>query len=267
MLPRPENSRVALIGDTHGDLNWTYRVLVKLASEGTDTAIQLGDFGWWPARGSAWIADDGLKTPFFPGDITRLASDLGIKLLFIDGNHEHHHHLRNWAAERGWDGGADPVEMLDGLWYLPRGCAWEWDDVSFRAVGGAFSIDKEGRTPGYSWFPEETPTQDEIDLAVNAGPADILITHDFPDLGYQLPSAYEVSESFERSSRAVREQLAEVVKAIDPALVVHGHWHWRYTKKVGEVTVEGFDCNWHKGAVGLLDLDTLEVEEIAAPNW
>ena len=266
MLPRPENGRVALIGDTHADLDWTSYALRRLKEEGIDLAIQLGDFGWWPASGTVRLGDDGLPTPFFPGDITRVARGLGIKLLFIDGNHENHHHLRDWATKRGWDRGASPVEMLDGLWYLPRGCAWTWDEVRFRVVGGAFSIDKEGRTPGRDWFPEETPKQAEIDLAIEAGPADVLVSHDFPDIGYRLPSIYEISDSFERASRRVRQQLAEVVKAVDPELVVHGHWHWRYTKKVGAVTVEGFDCNRNRGAVGVLDLSSLEVTEIDVPS-
>ena len=252
-FPAPRNGRVALVGDTHANTWWTTRIIENLAAEGVGVMVQLGDFGWWPhmqfARKVSWAA-----------------ARAGVEVLFIDGNHEHHPNLRASAllADPGGTPGG-PVLMHPNLWYLPRGCAWEWDGVRFRALGGAYSIDMDARVPGKNWFPGEMPSAEDAERAIVAGPADVLLSHDYPELGYQLKGMPGLSKEHQKGSRAVQLLLAEVARAIDPELVVHGHWHRRYSIEREDVFIEGLNCDNTAGGVVILDTETLETTNWSSP--
>ena len=187
-------------------------------------------------------------------------------MLFLDGNHEHHLNLRKTArnADPQSDNGR-PVQLHPNLWYLPRGCAWQWGTTKFRALGGAFSVDRPFRISGKTWFIEELPSDEDLQRAIDAGPADVLLCHDYPALGYHLPSTLNIDEELDRISRLVQERLAEVAKAIKPRLVVHGHWHRRYTTRQRGTTIEGLDCDNTAGAAIILDIDTLETRNWSTP--
>ena len=253
VLPSPVGKRVALVGDTHANAVWTRRVVEELAAEGVDMVVQLGDFGWWPHKG-------------FAEKVSRAAVIAGVTVCFIDGNHEDHEHLQFHASLRNPNRSpADPVEMYPSLWYLPRGCSWEWHGVRFRAMGGAFSIDHAARTPGYDVFPvEEVPSYSDAQRAISGGSADVLLCHDFPALGYQLKGR-PIPTADERASRQVQHMLAEVAEAIRPNLVVHGHWHFGYEIERDGVAIKGLNCDGTDRAVALLDLETLETEDWDLP--
>ena len=253
LFPVAEGGRVGLVGDTHANTGWFIRVIEDLATEGVRVVVQLGDFGWWPQYR-------------FAQKISRAAGRIGVEVLFIDGNHEHHLNLRDSArrADPDYEQGR-PVQLHPRLWYLPRGCAWEWSGVRFRALGGAYSIDRWGRTPGKDWFPEETPTIADAYRAIGAGPADVFLCHDYPALGYELEGIPLSEESDERSSRQVQELLAEVATAIEPELVVHGHWHRRYSIERDNIAIEGLDCDNKPRAAVVLDLETLQTRDWATP--
>ena len=248
-FPHPSNKVIALVGDTHANARWTLRVLEGLAADGVEVVVQLGDFGWWPETG-------------FAQHVSRIAVHSEISVCFIDGNHENHWDLRVAADSRNHGSSlTEPVGMHPGLWYLPRGSGWEWSGVKFRALGGAFSIDHRWRTAGYDWFPdEESPSEADADRAAKGGPADVLLCHDHPEMGYRLAS-FRIPESDERASLQVRRRLAAVVEAINPSLVVHGHWHQAYEIERGGVTVRGFDCAETPNAVALLDRSTLKTHD------
>ena len=232
---------------------WTTRVIDNLVSEGVRVMVQLGDFGWWPhlrfARKLSWAAGG-----------TR------VEELFLDGNHEHHPDLRRHArwAGQGFEEGL-PVQMYPNLWHLPRGCAWKWDGVRFRALGGGYSIDMDFRTPGKNWFPDEVPSLEDAEKAISAGPADVLLWHDYPELGYQLQGMPGLDEKHVRGSRQVQLLLADVARAIDPELVVHGHWHRRYSIERGDTLIEGLNCDNTAGGVVILDVETLETANWSSP--
>ena len=245
---------MALLGDTHAATSWTVDVIEQLGEDGIRCIVQLGDFGWWPDVRQRFVKQVG-----------DAAKHQGILFAFIDGNHEHHGNLRNAANKNDADAfsKAEPVLMPEGVWYLPRGCAWEWSGVKFRAMGGAFSIDHKSRIPGITVFRSETPSRAEMEQAAAAGPADVLLCHDYPALGHEVPSTWdgEAPPEDEEASRKVREALAWLCSKINPRLVVHGHWHYRYSVEQGGITVEGLSRDQSDEAVILLDLETLETED------
>ena len=254
VLPCPKSPRDALVGDTHANSVWTRRVIEELAAEGVDMVVQLGDFGWWPQTG-------------FAKKISKAATVAGITVCFIDGNHEDHEHLRFQGL-----GSAIPAADQPIRWRCTPACgicpgAARGSGTEFgsgRSAEGSV-IDHAVRTPGHDWFPiEEVPSITEAERAIAGGPADVLLSHDFPALGYLL-SGRAILEADERASRQVQHLLAKVVEAIEPKLVVHGHWHYPYDIVRHGVTVKGLDCDGTDQAVTVLNLDTLATEDWRLP--
>ena len=229
---------VALAGDWHGDLGHAKSVIGWAAREGANGVVQLGDFGFWHgAAGKAYL--DGVAAAL---------DEAGIWLVFIDGNHENFERLNALPLD---DLGARPVR--DHLWHLPRGLRWRWHGRTWLALGGATSLDRPGRSLGVSWWPEEEITGREVMFTVLDGEADVMLTHDCPegvDIPGLPPESWWPREELARANRH-RAQLRQVVDAVQPKELWHGHFHSEYTAtlrgefagKAYECTVRGLDDN------------------------
>lgn len=100
--------------------------------------------------------------------------------LFVDGNHENFALLNAYPKTR-WHGGV-VQKITPKVYHLMRGYVYNIDGSTFFAFGGASSHDKQYRTEGYSWWPEELPMQCEIarakkNLAKCGYNVDYVITH------------------------------------------------------------------------------------------
>jgi len=229
--------RVVFAGDWHGNTNWAGGCLMHLASKGVDTVLHLGDFGIWPGLGGQQYLDS----------LEKVANRTKINILFIDGNHEDFEQIEN--VERDADG----LGMFrEHIKHLPRGFRWEWDGVRFGALGGATSVDKAGRVPWRSWWPQEEITWADAERFATSGPVDVVITHDIP-IGVEIPGMTRESgiaiwghEAMDVAERH-RELLARALAPTPPKLIVHGHMHirhsaiWEYDG--GMARVEGLDCD------------------------
>ena len=103
--------------------------------------------------------------------------------LFVDGNHENHP-LLNSYPEENWNGGK-VHRIRDSVLHLMRGQIFTIDSHTFFTMGGADSVDKDWRTPGKSWWPEEMPSNDEYEEAIqnlklHNHQVDYIITHTAP---------------------------------------------------------------------------------------
>jgi Icc-related predicted phosphoesterase len=240
--------RVFVLGDTHGRED-AIDLSVRVAkTEGCDLIIQVGDFGYWPHLPSGKA---------FMTFVEETCAKYGVTLWWLDGNHENHDLLEVLVDEHGYDA---PIELSPHVIYLPRSCRWTWDDVSFMALGGAYSIDKARRTPHVSWWPGETITAGDVERAIAGGPVDVLLTHDAP-LGV-TPWAERASIDRRKDlwpeSKANREALTAVFDAVKPSLLVHGHYHRRYTDHIGETRIEGLAADGDPGSAIVLDTDELK---------
>lgn len=248
---------VLLLGDTHGNLPWVDYAIKVAGVLGCDRILQLGDFG-------LWTHTEGGRQ-YVKGVMDRLEA-AGIDMRWVDGNHENHDHL---AAQKR---DAEGIWHLGRLTHAARGSSWEWGGKRFLACGGAYSIDKEYRTPGESWWPGELITQDDVDLCTDGGVVDVLVTHDAPaEASDAIPPDGTWDRQKDRwpESKANREQVSAIAEKVLPKLIVHGHYHRRYSQTIAfggwETEVEGFGCDgdWI-GAMGLLDLRTLRVQSVDA---
>lgn len=227
--------KLLLAGDFHGNHRHAQKTANMARRLGMDAVVQLGDFGF------TWDGPQRL------GGLNNIFAQFEMPLYWIDGNHENFDVMEDMGAFTDAD---HMVKMGSHVTYIPRGYVWEWDGVSFLAMGGAYSIDKEWREPGKSWWPQELITDADVERAYeNLGPngVDVMLTHDAPELPEKLREyMYDPYNEYgdyktDRSSTDNRIRLAQVMEAAKPQLYVHGHMHHRYSDTMGDTHIEGLD--------------------------
>lgn len=239
-----------MLGDTHGSAG-TIRVACQLAAEYECTKIvQVGDFG---------IGDWGIEgtNELFIEDVSKSSAEFGVPIHFIDGNHEDHDWLD--SLDRGEANDDGHIPLSEHLFYIPRASLWEWDDKTWLAMGGAYSIDRAYRKEGVSWWPQERPSYSELVGAVDTvgdEPVHFLLTHDAMAETPWPRKLLPIEESLQ-----VRHDISGLVKATSPRMMFHGHYHmrldWTYEHDSGRLTeVHGLDCDGYPGSMGVLDTDT-----------
>lgn len=241
------DDKILLLGDVHGANGWL-RLAIRAASAlGITHILQLGDFGFWPHYPSG-------------KEFLRKAQDLlmenDVELWWVDGNHENH----DWLAEQPRD--KDGFWRADNIVHIGRGSRWEWGGRTFLGCGGAYSIDKMYRQPGESWWAGETIS--EADLMRCSGPkVDVLVTHDAPwGAPYVIgPETVGDKDDYPESA-ANRKRVAALCDAVQPQLLVHGHYHHRNSTNYKTTRVEGFGRDGDALSTGILDLSDLSVSNV-----
>jgi len=223
---------IALAGDWHGNLMYALYAIDHPKEKGADVIAHTGDFGYkFDARYIRGLED--------------CLSRHDMKLFFIDGNHDDQRILMNRYERLG-----GVARLTDHLFWLTRGTRWSWHGERWLALGGAFSVDRHWRQPFTQWWEEETITPEQARQVMDAGPTDIMITHDCPDgvpiPGLEASSGFFPSDLIERAKEH-RRLLGTVVRAVKPHFLVHGHYHRHYQAHVnlgyGGVHVLGLDCD------------------------
>jgi len=184
------------IGDVHGNLR-AYLFLTMGAKE----SIQVGDFGM------GFIKPDELKDWNTSHDHENHR--------FIRGNHDH------------------LLTCLDYKSYIPDGHVEERNGKKWMYMGGAFSVDRNARVLGVSWWEDEELSVSEWEYLIDEyekEKPDVVITHDCPrSVSDELfRPRYRISSS---TSNAL-----EIMRTIhEPQDWIFGHWHPPFTiqTKVG----------------------------------
>lgn len=154
---------IYITGDQHAA--WDNREKFIRSLSKTDVLITLGDWGFcWNPK----IFDSYLKNN--PECIQ----------LWIDGNHENFSYLENFPVVDLYGGMTH--KLADNIYHLIRGEMYEIDGKKFFAFGGALSIDKHWRKSYESWWPQEQPSEEEYQHALNTlekhnWKFDYLLTH------------------------------------------------------------------------------------------
>lgn len=166
---------VYITGDTHIPIDIHKLSVSNFGEQKTmtkdDTVVVCGDFGgvWDNSREEVywrnWLNDKPFTT------------------LFIDGNHENFPLLNQFPTIQMFGG---PVHQIsDSIFHLKRGEVYTIQGSTFFCFGGASSHDKQYRIQGISWWPEELPSKEELDHAVDildgcGWSVDYIITHCAP---------------------------------------------------------------------------------------
>jgi predicted phosphodiesterase len=245
-----------LLGDTHGKTAELKGPLRRAKKDGVEAIVQVGDFGF------IWRDDNRLDR------VVNFRSQIyEVPIYFLDGNHEDHDRMEEMNATHDAE---RFVEVANNIFYLPRGFAWEWDGVRFMSVGGAVSTDVEpsfgwpGRTLGFDWFPQERISYRDVDRAISKGKVDVLLSHDVaeipPVLGEKLQ---RMDFRLDRETRSNRMALRAIAEEVQPKLMVHGHYHYRYNDLLLGAVVSGLGMNGSgQSQYVVIDTDRLD-EQIA----
>ena len=131
----------------------------------------------------------------------------------------------------------------------------------FGALGGAVSIDRAVRVENESWWPTEAITARDVDTLIERAPdgLDVLLAHDAPMLP---PSIRPLADLILRADcNDSNQHVARAVRATRPKLLLHGHYHRRYSASFLETEIEGLasDVEAPNGAYAVLDLASLRV--------
>lgn len=165
---------IYITGDTHGSID--IHKLNKRCFDDTnltkdDYLIICGDFGL--------VWDNSPEEKYWLDWL----NEKNYTTLFIDGNHENLSLLNSYPVEI-WSGGKIH-KIRDSVFHLIRGQVFTIDNHTYFTMGGAASVDKDWRTPGKSWWPEEMPSNDEYEEAIqnlklHNHQVDYIITHTAP---------------------------------------------------------------------------------------
>lgn len=234
---------VAVAGDWHGSVSWVQSVIPAIGRAELRTVLHVGDFGLW--------SDGFLTTVDFWCKRARVQ-----RVLVTPGNHEDWRHLARFEREN--DGAA--VRVSETVWVLPRPFRFTLGELEVLSMGGAPSVDFEGRTAGFDWFPEELASPEAFARAAAGGRCDVLLAHDCPG-GAETPSVLQTLVSNPRgwSASALeyattgRLRLGELWDAVEPGVTFHGHYHLRDSGRFGERRVESLHMNGHAGNLVVLD--------------
>lgn len=220
LVPVSAADFIAVAGDWHGNLGWALRALKIAHAAGARTVVQLGDFGYWRR--------DPATTKYLRR-LERQLAELEMRLLWVDGNHEDHVLLRSQPLD---EDGARPIS--EHVTHLPRGYRWTWPGPDgtpriWLALGGAVSMDRDNRTRGRSWWPEEAITDQDIERAASGGRADVMVTHDAPH-GVAVPGSHNTGwpDTAVADAQGHRRRLRAGVDVVRPHELWHGHYHVRY---------------------------------------
>jgi hypothetical protein len=168
-------------GDMHGDME--IRMLnTEFFPEGktltkNDYVIILGDFG---------LHFDPVKSKTEIHWLKWLASRQWTTL-FVDGNHENHDILDNLETTEMFGGevGLAGLNKEDSIYHLKRGEIYTIDNKKYFVMGGAYSVDKNNRTPNIDWWAREEPSVSEVNHAIDNlekhnWTVDFILTHTGP---------------------------------------------------------------------------------------
>lgn len=204
---------IYLTGDTHIPIDIS-KLNMKQFPEQKDLTrddylIILGDFGlyWHEDREYAYWRKWLQEKPF--------------TVLWVDGNHENHDWIARMPVTQ-WMGGL--VQADGNIIHLMRGQIYHINDKSFFVMGGAASTDKEHRQDGISWWPQEVPSFQDVEVALDnleneKWKVDYVLTHTCPtniiNPMFHVPPTSDSATKF----------LQEVYWRIKFKKWYFGHWH------------------------------------------
>ena len=194
---------ICITGDLHGDLSRLGHKNIKKLKKG-DSLIICGDFGCiWDgsSKENATLKALGKKK---------------FNVLFVDGCHENFDLLESYPIEE-WNGGKTRV-ISGNLRQLMRGELFDIDGKKIFAFGGGQSEDKDIKKEQNNWWENETPTEEEIENAIEIKSVyDLVIevgTHPVSNL--RTAEAVKVVENSQRDINiAFMNELAMVFDRMD----------------------------------------------------
>lgn len=202
-----------ITGDTHGSLDLEkLKIYSQTHNTRDEYIVILGDVGV--------CFHGGYKDEMVRDELEKIPSK---GVLFIDGNHENFELLNRYDVEE-WNGGK-VHKISDKIIHLMRGQVYEIEGKKIFTFGGGFSIDKEYRIEGRSWWKEEMPSKEEYEEGIKNlervnNEVDYIFTHTAP----RFICERLVREIYE-GEEALQYYLAAISELVAFKKWYYGHWH------------------------------------------
>lgn len=239
----PDDASIAVAGDWHRNMRWVSQLINFLATQRHITHIlHVGDFG------IIGNTSEYLRT------LDEATSRTGVEVYFVRGNHDNPDFLDSLPLDHR---GFAPLSYSSTprVFYVPDGTFMTWRGKTILGIGGAVSIDKRLRSAGLEWWPNEVIPGNILDVVEPHLPlegVDVIISHDAPELA-AVPLNPAFAALFSREvvdeCEAHRSYFQEVVDALRPRNLIHGHYHVFYDEEfthpeLGYTTRSvGLDCD------------------------
>lgn len=223
-------NKVCIFGDIHADWTTLNQFVNKKRPQ---VILQCGDFGYWPIIKCVKNPDNNISyESLFNGKKIKFG-DVDCKIFWCPGNHENWWDLQKKYGRHG----LEPIEILDNVFYCPLGSVLRVNHINVLFVGGADSFDKNVRTIGVDWFPDEILSPKDAEIILESVQdrnikIDVVISHTVP-MGFDLTKSGRV----EKNNDPTRHALSLILSVLKPSRWWAGHWHFYAT---------GYDndCKW-----------------------
>lgn len=193
---------ILVIGDIHAKVPaYISKLKEHLKGEKREDfySIQIGDFGF----------GQDYERRNFHFNRSRILDEN--KHVFFGGNHDDYDNL--------------PDFHLGDFGVVPF-----WDDAFF--IRGAYSIDKDLRTPGLDWWGEEELSWEQCNRCIEAYQEEkpkIVLSHDAPDT-----AVHRMFPTHKRLNSTTGRLLDRLFDIHQPELWIFGHWHKGETSRIDE---------------------------------
>lgn len=215
---------IYVTGDTHGShQRFAYYNMCDYEWTNNDYLIICGDFGYI-------FNNDEFEKEF----LDYLEKEKPYTICFCDGNHENFPAIYSYPEEK-WNGG-QIHRIRKNIIHLMRGQIYNLEGKSFFVFGGAYSIDRDFKIEGVSWWPEEQPTKQEYSIGMDnlqkcGFKVDYIITHTAPqEIVEKLiaKQSWDIRSSFEMdlSDYKLMGYLGEIKLKTQYKHWYFGHWHF-----------------------------------------
>lgn len=211
-------TKILIVGDTHSDAQFVSNIHTEAKRFGVKTIVQLGDFGF------------NFDKNVLASICAWLDRDPEHQWYWLDGNHDEHSYIEQTILKGEYSPYPVP-HFHERMYYCPRGSTTMIGGKLCMFLGGAFSIDKNYRTPYISWWPQEMIRQGDVQRALENAEGhkiDVLFSHDCPRSEFIDKWLKSEGYKVDASSTANRDALTYVVDSVRPRDVYHGHYHYRY---------------------------------------
>lgn len=225
---------IFVTGDTHGSFDRVCSFCKRMNTTKDDVLIILGDAGLNFYGG---IRDYCKK---------ELLQSTPITIFAIHGNHERRPQTIETYKEKKWNGGiVFYEEEYPNILFAKDGEVFDLEGLKTIAIGGAYSIDKEYRIRGISWWEDEQPSEEtkayvEKKLDSLNWKVDVVLSHTVP-LKYEPVEVFMPGIDQSLVDKSTEEWLDSLESRLSYRTWYAGHYHT--AKKVDklELMFENFD--------------------------
>ena len=212
---------LCIVGDIHGEFPTLVRKTEDFGIE--DTAlIVAGDFG---------LGFDKKLKRLYPKLHKRLEKRNNC-IYGVRGNHDN---------PESFNPESELFVNLPRLKALPDFTRLSWGTREILVIGGATSRDKDERTEGEDWWPDENITKDTSPLEMHE---DIIISHEAPLCIGPVATRHEgMSLEIYHKILEDRRFLDQVLKETRPRRWYFGHYHRPTSGNWGETLWKGLEIN------------------------